>query len=354
MTPPETGTRGKPATRGRPANPSGPRYLPRHAETFIEMMVAERGASANTVDAYRRDLADFAGFAGRQGRPADSAAPALLSDYVRGLADGGLSPRTQARRLSALRQYFRFLVAEGLRADDPTLGVDNPRPGRPLPKILDEPEVGALLASADAGEGAEGARLRAIIELLYGAGLRVSELVALPLAALSRDRTALIVRGKGGTERMVPLGEPAAAAIAAYLDMRAAHLPAGRPSRFLFPSHGRAGHLTRRRVGQLLDGLAVAAGIDRSRLSPHVLRHAFATHLLDRGADLRSVQVLLGHADLTTTQIYTHVQDARLARLVTAHHPLSGRAEAGPADPGAGRRAAAGPATRRTTPGGGR
>lgn len=246
-----------------------------------------------------------------------------------------LAPRTLARRLSAMRQFFRFLVSDGTRADDPTAGLDPPRLGRPLPKILSEAEVARLIAAAAGWPDEEGARLRALLELLYATGLRVSELVGLPLAAAQRDPRFLLVRGKGGKERVVPLSAPARQALAAYLECRGRFLPQNRrprtkladtkTARWLFPSRGADGHLTRQRCGQLLKELALAAGLDPARLSPHVLRHAFASHLLDHGADLRSVQQMLGHADIATTQIYTHVQSERLRRLVETAHPLARR-----------------------------
>jgi integrase/recombinase XerD len=231
--------------------------------------------------------------------------------------------------LSALRQFYRFLFAEGLRADDPTAKIDSPRQGRALPKILSEDEVGRLLAGAHAAPGVEGLRLAALLELLYATGLRVSELVSLPAGAVARDPRVLIVRGKGGKERMIPLSAPAREALGRYrAALRAPARRAGRPARgheskWLFPSRGRSGHLTRQRVAQRLKALAAEVGIDPAKVSPHVLRHAFASHLLDHGADLRSVQKMLGHADISTTQIYTHVLNARLKSLVHEHHPLS-------------------------------
>ncbi|HEX7007399.1 MAG TPA: site-specific tyrosine recombinase XerD [Alphaproteobacteria bacterium] len=301
---------------------------PRHLDLFLEMLAAERGAARNTLDAYGRDLKDFAGFAARRGKTADDADTALLRAYLKWLDGQGMSARTQARRLSALRRFFRFLAAERLRPDDPTLALDAPRLGRPLPKILSEDEVDRLLAAARAAKGADGLRLTALLELLYATGLRVSELVALPYAAVVRDPRFLLVRGKGGKERLVPLGDAARAAVAAWLPVRARLLGPKRSSAFLFPSHGGAGHLTRQRLGQLLKAAAAAAGLDRAKVSPHVLRHAFATHLLNRGADLRSVQAMLGHADISTTQIYTHVLDTRLKALVETHHPLARRGKA--------------------------
>jgi integrase/recombinase XerD len=254
----------------------------------------------------------------------------LLRDYIGAMAARSLAPRSVARRLSALRQFFRFLISAGDRADDPTADLDPPRLGRPLPKILSRGEVETLIAAAGDWPGEEGVRLRLIVELLYATGLRVSELVGLPLEAVRRDPRFLVVRGKGGKERIVPLSEPARRALADYLGVRSGFVPqaaAGGPKaeRWLFPSRGGAGHLTRQRCGQLLKEVALKAGIDPALLSPHVLRHAFASHLLDGGADLRSVQQMLGHADIATTQIYTHVQGERLRRLVETAHPLATR-----------------------------
>ena len=239
------------------------------------------------------------------------------------MADSGFANTTAARRLSALRQYFGFLFAEGIRSDDPTALVDSPRLGRPLPKILSEEEVEAMIAAAQESPGPEGLRLSALMELLYATGLRVSELVTLPLAAAVRDPEIIVVRGKGGRERMVPLTENARDAVAAYCEVRDYFAPPGDRGHWLFPSRGKEGHLTRQRFGQILKELADACGLERRKVSPHVLRHAFASHLLANGADLRSVQKMLGHADISTTQIYTHVLDARLRALVRDKHPLS-------------------------------
>ena len=307
------------ARPGRKASLAPP--LSRHVEAFLEMLAAERGAAPLTLAAYRADLADFA-----RALASDAIATATTEDlrqYLSRLAKAQLAPRTAARRLSALRQFYRFLVLEGVRKDDPTAALDAPRLGRPLPKLVSEAEVKQLLEAARAKPGPEGLRLVCLLELLYGSGLRVSELVGLPLAAARRDQRFLLVRGKGDKERLVPLGAPARAALAAYLAVRSHFLGAGESTRWLFPSRGAEGHLTRRWCGALLKELAIAAGIDPARLSPHVLRHAFATHLLDHGADLRSVQAMLGHADITTTQIYTHVLGDRLQRLVAEHHPLA-------------------------------
>ena len=299
--------------------------LARHVEAYLEMLVAERGVAANTLDAYRRDLRDFAAFAAARGLAPEDSGTDDIRAFVAAQTVAGMSPRTVARRLSVLRQFFSFLFAEGIRADDPTAAVDGPRRGRSLPKVLSVDEVDELLAAARARPGAEGVRLVALLETLYATGLRVSELVSLPLAAVSRDQRFLIVRGKGEKERAVPLGDPARDAIADFRRVRDRFLKDGQESKSLFPSRAASGHLTRHRFAQLLKELAVAAGIDPARVSPHVLRHAFATHLLDRGADLRSVQQMLGHADIATTQIYTHVVDARLKALVRDHHPLARR-----------------------------
>ncbi len=284
------------------------------------MLVAERDARPNTLAAYLRDLSDFAEFLGGAVAAASSAD---LRAYMASLSRRGLSPRTAARRLSTLRQFHKFLYAEGLRGDDPAAALDSPRQGRRLPKVLSEAEVDGLLAAARRRKGPEGQRLLALLELLYASGLRVSELISLPLAAVRRDPRVIFVRGKGGRERMVPLGEPARAAISAYLPLRKHFFSQQADSPWLFPSGAREGHLTRQRVGQLLKDLAVEAGIARDKVSPHVLRHAFATHLLDHGADLRALQQMLGHADISTTQIYTHVLNERLKTLVQDHHPLA-------------------------------
>jgi len=234
-----------------------------------------------------------------------------------------MTPRTVARRLSVLRQFYRFLLAERMRDDDPASTLDSPKLGRPLPKVLARVEVDRLIEAAQA-RGGDGGRMETLLEILYGSGLRVSELVGLPAVAAERDPTMLVVRGKGSKERQVPLSDPARAAIAKWLRARAAALGEEK-SRYLFPSRGRAGHLTRQRFAQLLKEAALAAGIDPVRVSPHVLRHAFASHLLEAGADLRSVQMMLGHADIATTQIYTHVVPEKLRALVEDHHPLAKR-----------------------------
>jgi len=297
----------------------------RHIETFLEMLSAERGAAPNTLAAYRRDLFDFATVATGRGRCLDNVTAEDIRAYMVGLSDAGMAASTAARRLSAIRQLFRFMYAEGVRTDDPSGAIASPKQGRLLPSVLGEKEVGLLLDAArrQADEGSpKGRRLVALMEVLYATGLRVSELVSLPLGAALGDPRFLSVRGKGGRERLVPLGQPARDALASYLQVRRL-LPGADTSRWLFLSRGKLGHLTRHRFAQILKELAVDAGIDRTSVSPHALRHAFASHLLAHGADLRAVQQMLGHADISTTQIYTHVLEARKQALVRDHHPLA-------------------------------
>ncbi len=298
-------------------------------EMFLDMLAAERGAAANTLESYRRDLARFEVFTAARKRAPEDADTAMIRKYMASLSSRGMAPGTSARHLSSLRQFFKFLANEGLRDDNPCAVLDSPRLGRPLPKYLSEDDVEALLDAARAHPGPEGLRLNAMLEILYATGLRVSELVGMPLSALSKDGQVLVIRGKGGKERMVPLGEPAAEAIEAYKEVREQFIPGktkkSKPeSSWLFPSRAKQGHLTRARFGQLLKELAIEANVDPAKVSPHVLRHSFASHLLAHGADLRSLQQLLGHADIATTQIYTHVLDERLKALVQNHHPLAG------------------------------
>ncbi|MDZ4381944.1 MAG: site-specific tyrosine recombinase XerD [Parvibaculum sp.] len=303
-----------------------------HLEAFLEMLSAERGAARNTLDAYERDLKDFTAFLAARGKPVTSAVAKDIRDYLEGLSAQGLSASTAARRLSAIRQFHGFLFSDGVRSDDPCGSIEGPRRARPLPKTLTVEEVDALLAAAQRAEDGrtqeetvlayKRARLVCLMEVLYATGLRVSELVGLPLSAVRGDERFLAVSGKGGRERLVPLSETARAAIDAYLPLRSMRL-GEQLSPWLFPSRGRQGHLTRHRFAQLLKDLSVAAGLDQSRVSPHTLRHAFASHLLANGADLRAVQQMLGHADISTTQIYTHVLDERLKELVQTHHPLA-------------------------------
>ncbi|AMS40633.1 site-specific tyrosine recombinase XerD [Aminobacter aminovorans] len=295
-------------------------------EAFLEMMSAERGAADNTLASYRRDLEDASEFLG--GRLADADAPAIRG-YLDDIAGRGFAATSQARKLSALRQFFRFLYAEGLRTDDPTGVLDSPKKDRPLPKTMSEAETGRLLdrAAMEASETAEGdslaaTRLHALVEVLYATGLRVSELVSLPLTVALRDERFFVVRGKGEKDRMVPLSAKAREAMRRWLGDRNAN-PRLVESPFLFPASSESGHVPRQVFARELKGLAARAGIASAKISPHVLRHAFASHLLQNGADLRAVQQLLGHSDISTTQIYTHVLEERLLKLVNEHHPLA-------------------------------
>jgi len=298
-------------------------------EAFLEMMAVERAAAKNTLTAYARDLADAAGFLAGRGHDLASAAAEDIEAYFTALGARDLAPATAARRRASLRQFYRFVLGEGWRADDPARRVEAPKKGRPLPKVLSRAEMDAIIAAAAARDGAQGLRLACMVELAYAAGLRISELTSLPLAALARDPAYLIVAGKGGKERLAPLNDPARAAVKAYLEVRPQFLgaknhpkgPGANP--WLFASRGKTGRITPRRFAQLLDEAAADAGIDPARVSPHVLRHAFATHLLEGGADLRVVQTLLGHADIATTQIYTHVAGDRLREVVATRHPLA-------------------------------
>jgi integrase/recombinase XerD len=294
------------------------------AGAFLEMMSVERAAAKNTLIAYTRDLADAAGFLAGRGRDLSDATAEDVEAYFTALGARGLSPATASRRRAAVRQFYRFVLGETWRADDPSRRVEAPRKGRSLPKVLSRAEVDRLIAAAGARDGAGGLRLACMVELAYASGLRISELTSLTLAALARDPAYLIVRGKGGKERLAPLNDVARTAIKAYLEVRPGFLPKGdKANPWLFASRGKEGRLTPRRFAQLLDEAAAGAGIDPARVSPHVLRHAFATHLLEGGADLRVVQTLLGHADIGTTQIYTHVAGDRLAEVVATKHPLS-------------------------------
>jgi integrase/recombinase XerD len=316
-----------------------PHPWPRLLDGYLDMLAAERGAARNTLDAYRRDLTDLCAALTAQALEPDTITPAHLRRYVQNLADAGLAPASRARKISAVRQFFRFLAAEEIIADDPAHGLTGPKAGRRLPGTLSVAEVDKLLTAAQAAiEGTSGRdrlralRFHALLEILYASGLRVTELVTLPRTVLAGDGRVLTIRGKGGRERIVPLTAPAMAALAAYLAFAGSNDDAAREPgrrRWLFPSNSAEGHLTRQRVGQDLKALAERVGLDPERVSPHVLRHAFASHLLDRGADLRSVQQLLGHADIATTEIYTHVLEERLKQLVFEKHPLANPARSG-------------------------
>jgi len=283
-------------------------------EAFLEMLVAERAAAANTLQAYRSDLADAARWLAARGHRLADAQRAELQAYLRSLGDAGFAPRTLARRRAALRQFFGFAASEGWRRDDPTLALDAPRATGRLPRVLNEAEVSQLIEAAASLPGHAGPVAEAALELLYASGLRVSELLSLRRAAIEAGTDVVLVRGKGGKERLVPIGERARQV--------ALRLPAGQGAG-LFASHGTAGTLTRQGLGRILKRAALAAGIDPARVHPHALRHSFATHLLERGADLRALQTLLGHADIGTTEIYTHVLQGRLAAVLAEAHPLA-------------------------------
>lgn len=290
-------------------------------DAFMDMLVAERGLSKHTLSAYRQDMQQVAAFFARRKKNLAEAESADVSAYMKALA--ALAPRSRARKLSSLRHYFRFLISEGARKDDPTQEVDAPKLPRQLPDVLSVEDMQRLIESIDR-QTPDALRLRVMLELSYGSGLRVSELVQLPLAAYQKSRAAMRVRGKGDKERLVPLSQPAHEALAAYVGVRGHFLPKNKKtSPYLFPSSGREGHITRIRFYQLLKEAAAVAGLPPKRVHPHALRHAFATHVLQGGADLRSLQQMLGHADIGTTQIYTHVVGDHLHRTVEAHHPLA-------------------------------
>jgi len=293
---------------------------------FLEMMSAERGAARNTIEAYRRDLSDYLAFLGRSGADVMTAGREQVTRYLADLAASGIAASSSARKLSAIRQFHRFLAADGVRGDDPTRIIASPKARRALPKVLSIKEIGQLLALAEAEVELEQAtaaqramshRLYVLLELLYATGMRVSELVSLKRSQVLRDAGFLTIRGKGGKERIVPLTDRARDAVRTYLGT----LEPGTP--WLFPAGGETGYLSRQVFARELKGLGARAGISAARISPHVLRHAFASHLLSGGADLRVVQTLLGHTDISTTQIYTHVLDDKLRSLVETHHPLA-------------------------------
>lgn len=324
------------ARPGRPKLPE--KKLHPTVDAFLEMLVSARGAATNTVQAYKRDLADISTYLEKRDIVIAKATTNDLRSYLTDLgasktkgtaSDGSVAVRTIARRLSAMRQYYQFLIAENKREDDPTTAIESPKQTRTLPKILTEDEVTKLIKTAQEKKGNDGKRLVALLEVLYATGLRVSELVGLPLSAISQDRRSLIIKSKGGKERVAPISEPARRALNAYLAVLPSFITPSRESvqsKWLFPSRtSTKGHLTRQRFAQILKDLAQAAEVDEDRVSPHVLRHAFATHLLSRGADLRSVQKMLGHADIATTQIYTHVINDKLKDVVKSKHPLANK-----------------------------
>ncbi|RNF33167.1 site-specific tyrosine recombinase XerD [Paracoccus methylarcula] len=299
---------------------------------FLDAQAAEAGAARNTLLAYGRDLRDLSDWLAGRRQSLAGLTRERVEDYLAHCDAQGLSRATRARRLSSIRQFTRFALEEGWREDDPAIRITGPGRAQRLPRTLSRNEVEAILdAASSSGRGpAEQARNLCLLELLYATGMRVSELVSLPVAACRGDPDILLIRGKGGKERMVPLTPPAREALTGWLTCRdnppkdspLARLIAGKGARWLFPAPGTAGHLPRQSFGRLLKDIAASAGVDPSRVTPHVIRHAFATHLLEGGADLRSIQTLLGHADLGTTEIYTHVLDQRMRDLVLNHHPL--------------------------------
>lgn len=323
------------ARPGRPAMPKP--QLSKWVDSFLDMLTSERGAALNTRHAYWRDLADVSLYIrDNRGKEIENASPDDLKAYLADLAGkihtkgqnkNQIAVRTVARRLSALRQFYRYLVSENIRQDDPTSAIESPKQTRTLPKTLAEGEVDALIKTAGEQGGAESVRLVCLLEMLYATGLRVSELVGLPLSAIAEGNQFIMVEGKGGRERMVPLSDSAQKALTRYTEIRNQFISgeeASRQATWLFPSRtSDSGHLTRQRFAQLLKDLARAAKIDEERVSPHILRHAFATHLLSNGADLRAVQKMLGHADIATTQIYTHILGKKLKKTVEEKHPLS-------------------------------
>lgn len=323
------------ARPGRPAMPK-PKLHPL-VDSFLDMLTAERGAAMNTRQAYWRDLADFSLYLRDKFKKevvdaSTSEIKTYLEDlgnkiHVKGKNRNQIATRTVARRLSALRQFYRYIVSENIRKDDPTTTIESPKQTRTLPKTLSEGEVSQLIKTAAHGGGADSVRLVCLLEMLYATGLRVSELVGLPMSAIGEDMQFLMVAGKSGRERMVPMSDTAQKAVKNYLDVRQqfiGHDDKGTQAQWLFPSRtSESGHLTRQRFAQLLKDLAEAAGIEENRVSPHILRHAFATHLLSNGADLRSVQKMLGHADIATTQIYTHIVGDKAKKTVEEKHPLA-------------------------------
>lgn len=299
-------------------------------ESFLECMIAERGVSANTVAAYRRDIKQFLGYAAAKKLNPISLERGDVEAFLSSLSKAHMAASTSARKLSSLKQFFTFLYSERLREDNPTSTIETPKKGRSLPKVLSHEEVDRLLKTAQTIEGHEGGRMHVLLEILYASGLRVSELVTLKLSHLERNsdhpsgyNPFLIVKGKGGKERLAPLNDRALSAITDYLKQRPYFLKGNEESSWLFPSSSKDGHISRQRFGQLLKELSVKSGIAPSKLSPHTLRHSFASHLLAGGADLRVIQELLGHADISTTQIYTHIANEHLQELVNTKHPLA-------------------------------
>ena len=298
-------------------------YKGKTVEQFLEMLIAERGASSNTCTSYLNDITNFDKFLSGAETTLEDATTDDIRRYLRHRSEVGANNPTISRNLSVLRQFFKFLQSENVRLDNPALNIDGPKVSRTLPKVISEDDVEALLKAAHKLQTAEGIRLTCLLEIAYASGLRVTELVSLPTDALNLTSETLLISGKGGKERLVPLTSSAMNAIAAYERVRIDFLKGNNTSKFLFPSRSKQGYLTRRRLGQLLKELAIQAGLDPTIISPHILRHAFASHLLNRGADLRSLQKMLGHSDISTTQIYTHVQKERLHAVISSYHPMA-------------------------------
>lgn len=288
-------------------------------ESFLNVMVAERGASVHTVRAYRQDLKDLESFLKITYVSLEKAQTCHLESYMQSVARAGLSARTQSRRLSSTREFFRFLYSEGLREDNPADFLDAPKTAKLLPKYLNETEVNALLLCAEKKD----LRVKTMLEILYASGMRVSELISLPLSAVLRENSFVMVTGKGGKQRLVPLNDPAKHAIEKWILVRENYLKRGQKSKWLFPSYARQGYLTRDAFFKVLKNLAVEIGINPNRVSPHVFRHSFASHLIAHDADLRSIQKMLGHSDIATTEIYTHVMPERLKKIIETKHPLA-------------------------------
>ena len=298
-------------------------YKGKTVEQFLEMLIAERGASSNTCTSYLNDITNFDKFLSGAETTLEDATTDDIRRYLRHRSEVGANNPTISRNLSVLRQFFKFLQSENVRLDNPALNVDGPKVSRTLPKVISEDDVEALLKAAHKLQTAEGIRLTCLLEIAYASGLRVTELVSLPTDALNLTSETLLISGKGGKERLVPLTSSAMNAIVAYERVRIDFLKGNNTSKFLFPSRSKQGYLTRRRLGQLLKELAIQAGLDPTIISPHILRHAFASHLLNRGADLRSLQKMLGHSDISTTQIYTHVQKEKLHAVISSYHPMA-------------------------------
>ena len=298
-------------------------YKGKTVEQFLEMLIAERGASSNTCTSYLNDISNFDKFLSGAETTLEDATTDDIRRYLRHRSEVGANNPTISRNLSVLRQFFKFLQSENVRLDNPALNVDGPKVSRTLPKVISEDDVEALLKAAHKLQTAEGIRLTCLLEIAYASGLRVTELVSLPTDALNLTSETLLISGKGGKERLVPLTFSAINAIVAYERVRIDFLKGNNTSKFLFPSRSKQGYLTRRRLGHLLKELAIQAGLDPTIISPHILRHAFASHLLNRGADLRSLQKMLGHSDISTTQIYTHVQKEKLRAVISSYHPMA-------------------------------